>query len=54
MPETNTASFLKAQEPWLAGPRNQIQKMGAYLGAWTLVTIYILSAQLFLMRQPLY
>ncbi len=28
--------------------------MGAYLGVWTLVTIYFLSAQLFLMRQPLH
>lgn len=28
--------------------------MGVYLGGWTLVTIYILSAQLFLMRQPFY
>ncbi len=54
MPETSTVSILQDQEPWLAGPRSQIRRMGTYLGAWTLVTIYILSAQLFLMRQPLY
>ena len=34
--------------------RGRIRGMGVYLGGWTLVTIYILSAQLFLMRQPFY
>jgi len=28
--------------------------MGVYLGSWTLLSLYILSAQLFLMREPVY
>ena len=34
--------------------RERIRGIGVYLGGWTLVTFYILSAQLFLMRQPFY
>lgn len=53
------SEFRVRPTPRTGGPkssaiREQVRGMGVYLGGWTLVTIYILSAQLFLMRQPIY